>query len=130
MRLMSLIPFLVCTIPAVAEPLTGDAFDSYTQGKTLFYDSEGRAYGAETYLRNRQVRWSFLDGTCQDGHWYPQGDEICFLYDGSDQPQCWSFELGDGGLNAVLDDGFGRTVLDEVAPEGRELICPGPDVGV
>lgn len=115
---------------ALAEPLTGDAFDAYTQGKTLFYNSDGLPYGAETYLRNRRVRWSYLDGTCKEGHWFPVGEQICFVYDGSDVPQCWNMDLGDSGLNAVIDDGGIRTELNEAAPNGRELICPGPDVGV
>lgn len=130
MRIGYLIPLLLSATGVTAEPLTAERFDSYTQGKTLYYNSQGRSYGAETYLRSRRVRWSFLDGSCQEGSWYPQGAEICFIYDGSDLPQCWTFELNENGLSAVLDGEFGRTELQEAAPNGRQLICPGPEIGV
>jgi len=35
--------------------------------KTLFYAQNGGDYGAERYLRNRRVEWSFLDGEMQSG---------------------------------------------------------------
>ncbi len=130
MRIGFVIPLILSTMAAQAEPLTAERFDSYTQGKTVYYDSNGLPYGAETYLRNRRVRWSFLDGSCQEGSWYPQEEQICFLYEGSDGAQCWDFELDENGITAVLESEFGRTELQEVAPSGRQLICPGPEVGV
>ncbi|MBT8154792.1 hypothetical protein KMP13_13030 [Epibacterium ulvae] len=130
MRIGFVIPLILSALAAEAEPLTAERFDSYTQGKTVYYDSNGVPYGAETYLRNRRVRWSFLDGACQEGSWYPEGEQICFLYDGSDLAQCWDFELSENGISAVLESEFGRTELQEVPPNDRQLICPGPEVGV
>ncbi|MQY43403.1 hypothetical protein GG681_12180 [Epibacterium sp. SM1969] len=122
--------FSTCATCSLAEPLTGQAFDAYTQGKTLFFNSHGQPYGAETYLRNRRVRWSYLDGDCKEGHWFPVGAQICFVYDGNDTPQCWNMNLSDSGLSAIIEDESGRTELNEAAANGREQICPGPDVGV
>ncbi len=111
-------------------PLTAKEFERYTQGKTVFFGSEGQIYGAETYLRNRYVRWSFLDGRCSEGHWHPQDDQICFVYEGNQTPQCWLFWLSPDGLNAdFLRDG-NKTRLYELPAGDNKLICPGPEIGV
>ena len=65
---------------ALAEaPLSAAEFEARVTGKTLTYSSGGVAYGAEEYLRNRRVRWSFLDGECFEGQWFTSGDQICFV---------------------------------------------------
>ena len=117
------------TAPAQT-PLSAEAFDRLTLGKTLYYFNNGRAYGVERYLRNRQVIWSFLDGECQYGTWYDSPPYICFEYDSELGPQCWQFFEENGQLRAVFEDGSdGATpyVADE-APE--EMVCLGPEVGV
>ena len=111
-------------------PLSAEAFDRLTQGKTLYYFNNGQAYGVEQYLRNRQVIWSFLDGECQYGTWYESPPYICFEYDSGFGPQCWQFFEENGQLRAVFEDGTEDTtpyVADE-APE--EMVCLGPKVGV
>lgn len=110
--------------------LGAEAFDQFTQGKTLYYFSNGQPYGVEQYLPNRRVIWSFLDGQCQYGSWYENGPQICFEYEESPGPQCWQFFLEGGQLRAVFEDGTeGDTpyVADE-APE--DMLCLGPEVGV
>lgn len=113
-----------------AEPMNGETFDRYTRGKTLFYGQNGQAYGAEVYLDNRRVRWSFLDGECKEGVWYEENGQICFVYEDSPKPQCWAFHKGQGGLVARFENLPGATQLYEAEDVGEEMICLGPEVGV
>ncbi|MEK0164104.1 hypothetical protein VWZ88_20270 [Phaeobacter sp. JH20_36] len=115
---------------AAGAPLTADQFDRYTQGRTLFYGFDGVPYGVERYLPNRRVIWSFLDGRCQNGEWYPQADQICFVYDEIGTPQCWQFSFGDNGLIAQFEGDPEATELYEAEELGQEMLCLGPDVGV
>ncbi len=128
-----LFALLLGLLPAASRaqtPLDGAAFDRYTQGKTLFYGFEGTSYGVEKYLPNRRVIWSFLDGKCQEGIWYEEGDHICFLYENGLEPQCWTFSLDGGGLVARFKNDAMQTELYEARDLGEEMICHGPDVGV
>lgn len=106
------------------------AFDAYTQGKTFYYGAEGTAYGAEEYRPNRRVRWSFLDGECQDGSWYEQDGLICFVYDHRPDPQCWSFVKTADGLVARFMTDTSETELYEVEQSDAPLHCKGPRIGV
>lgn len=118
----------VCT---AEQNLNAGAFERYTTGKTLFFSRQGTAYGAERYLPNRRVIWSFLDGQCKDGIWYEDGGNICFEYDGApDNPQCWSFSQGPSGLIAEFKSGPSDSPLYEAQDTGQEMICLGPDTGV
>ncbi len=120
----------------VAGPLTAggfldaDGFDAATRGKTYYYSSGGQAYGAEEYLPDRRVRWSFLDGQCLDGVWWQEGDFICFEYSDNPEPHCWSFQQGPGGLVATLKGEGGGRVLYEVQQSDKPMMCLGPKVGV
>ena len=125
--------FALGGIPAVlcaAEPLSGDEFDAYTKGKTLFYGQNGQAYGAEIYLDNRRVQWSFLDGKCKEGTWYEEAGQICFVYEDDKEPQCWSFHKDQGKLVARFENLTGATQLYEADDLDQEMICLGPEVGV
>lgn len=115
---------------AAQTPLSAEAFDSYTRGKTLFYGFDGVAYGVERYLDNRRVIWSFLDGECKYGSWYEKDGLICFVYDDRTAPQCWSFSEGPGGLVARFENDPEATELYEAEDIGEEMLCYGPDVGV
>lgn len=122
-------------VPALAQDTAQDtmsaaAFEAYTQGHTFTYASRGAPYGAEEYLPNRRVRWSFLDGRCQQGEWYQENGLICFTYDTEPDPQCWSFRRGDSGLIARFANDPAATELFEVARSDAPLACMGPDVGV
>ncbi len=129
--LKSFLSLLVTTAPAFATPtLTGPEFDAYTQGKTFYYGSEDEAYGAEEYLPNRRVRWTFLDGKCQEGMWYEDSGMICFVYENDPDPQCWSFEMTVDGLSAQFENDHTQTQLYEVRKSPEPLNCLGPDVGV
>ncbi|UWQ38435.1 hypothetical protein K3552_05330 [Leisingera aquaemixtae] len=123
---------LLAALPAplaAGEPLGAAEFDRYTQGRTLFYGFGGSLYGVERYLPGRRVVWSFLDGKCQDGSWYEEAGQICFIYDNRDDPQCWTFELTPGGLTARFEDDPAATELYEAEDIGEDMLCYGPDVG-
>ena len=51
-----------------------------------FFDQISKPYGAERYLENRRVKWSFLDGICKDGYWSEKAGEICFVYEDKNSP--------------------------------------------
>lgn len=115
---------------AAAEPMTAAEFERYVTGKTLYYGESGRAYGVEEYLPDRQVRWSFLDGRCKDGLWYEEAGQICFVYEDSPEPQCWSFFREGAGLRAIFENDPESTVLYEAEQDDEPMLCLGPEVGV
>ncbi|WP_412509621.1 hypothetical protein [Roseovarius sp. SYSU LYC5161] len=126
-----LLAAMLTTSAATAQTtMTADAFDAYTRGQTFYYGSTGSPYGAEEYLDNRRVRWSFLDGDCEEGRWYEEDGLICFVYENRSEPQCWSFTRTDGGLVARFENVPNQTELYEVFKSDEPLVCPGPDVGV
>lgn len=110
--------------------MDGAAFDAYTRGKTLFYGQNGQAYGAEVYLENRRVKWSFLDGKCKEGFWYEEAGQICFVYEDNPEPQCWAFHAEAGRLVARFENLPSATELYEADDVGEKMICLGPEVGV
>lgn len=116
---------------ARAEPLlTAEAFDALTTGRTMTWSEFGTAYGVEQYLPGRRVRWTVLGDTCVTGHWYAQGDAICFAYEHRDTPACWHVSQNGSGLIAIdTDDPSGTrpvTIVETAAP----MACFGPEVGV
>lgn len=113
-----------------AEPMNGAAFDAYTKGKTLFYGQNGQPYGAEVYLDDRRVKWSFLDGQCKEGFWYEEAGQICFVYEDNPTPQCWAFTTEAGKLTARFENLPGATELYEAEDVGEEMICLAPNLGV
>ena len=127
MRVLILIAAL--GTPAHAQ-MSAEDFDAYTRGHTLYYGAGGQAYGGEEYLDNRRVRWSFLDGECQEGYWYEQDDLICFVYENRPDPQCWSFERTGSGLIARFSGETVMSELYEVERSSEPLMCLGPRIGV
>lgn len=111
-------------------PLDAEAFEAYSQGKTLYFGRDGIRYGAEEYLPNRRVRWSVLDGQCQDGAWYEDGEMICFVYQGISDPQCWAFYQKEDGLMARFENNPDLTTLFEIEPGNTPMVCLGPEIGV
>ena len=121
---------LFAAAPVLADtPMGAAEFDAYTQGKTLYYGTDGQRYGVEEYLPNRRVRWSFLDGKCKDGFWYEDAGLICFVYEDNSVPQCWSFVRTRDGISAVFETGDDATQLYEIEGDA-EMLCLGPEVGV
>ena len=111
-------------------PMSADAFERFSTGKTLTYAQDGVIFGTEFYGPGRRVLWAFAEQDCQEGTWYPKDDLICFAYGKTTAAQCWIFFQDTNGLTAqfVSPDGIGNPV--EVAPSASPLGCSGPEVGV
>lgn len=125
--------FCLALLPGVAaaQDLMGAAeFDAYVTGKTITYEQFGQPYGVEEYLPGRKVRWAFTEDECRYGEWYPQNEQICFVYDYDPTPQCWTFWVEGGALHGLYDGNPAEQVLVETGQTDRPLGCPGPDVGV
>ena len=121
----------LCLLPVPCHAqMNAEEFERYTRGRTLIFDQDGRAYGAERFLPGRRVTWSFLDGECRDGIWYPQDGNICFLYEDRDAPQCWTFTETPDGLIARFAGESTAFELYEARETQEEMICLGPEVGV
>lgn len=117
--------------PVGAEPpLSAEAFEAHVTGRTITYDQHGQIFGVEEYLTDRRVRWSVQPDLCQYGIWYPQDDDICFVYEDDPIPSCWTFWLRDGALVALSTLDSPGQELYEVDNSQTPLPCPGPDVGV
>ncbi|KRS12323.1 hypothetical protein XM53_11810 [Roseovarius atlanticus] len=131
MRLFAFLPLIVVPCATAAQDYMSAAeFDAYTRGKTFYYGAQGAPYGGEEYLENRRVRWSFLDGRCQEGEWYEDDGLICFVYEDKPDPQCWSFQRSGGGLLAQFENDPAQTQLYEMEQTGEPLHCLGPEIGV
>ena len=112
-------------------PMTAEEFDAYVTGRTLTYGIDGRVYGIEQYLSGRRVLWAFVGEECREGVWYPQDEEICFVYDHDPaNPQCWVFWQTDRGLMARFTGPGGMTELVEVEQSETPMSCEGPAIGV
>ncbi|WP_147103867.1 hypothetical protein [Tateyamaria sp. syn59] len=127
---MLIAAFALCASAVSSEPMSAAEFEAYVTGKTLYFGRAGEAYGAEIYHENRRVTWSFLDGDCKEGRWYPEGELICFVYEDRPDPQCWTFEKGPRGLIATFANDPASTELYEAQDLGEEMICHGPKIGV
>jgi hypothetical protein len=124
--------FLIClpTLGGAETPLSAEAFEAHVTGKTITYQQYDVIFGIEEYLPDRKVRWSVAPDECQYGSWYPQGENICFVYDFDPIPACWTFWLRDGALVSLSVNSAPGAELYEVAADATPLPCPGPDVGV
>lgn len=111
------------------QSISPQEFEAIVTGQTFSYASEGRPFGAEEYLNNRRVRWSFLDGECLEGHWYSDGPQICFVYEDIPDPQCWQFFLDGGQLLARFENDPTVQNVYETSRMNEPLYCKGPKVG-
>lgn len=122
---------LLIATPALAEPpMTAQEFDAFATGKTLDYYEGGAVFGREVYLPGRQVRWAFTAEECRMGRWFPQGDQICFLYEDDPEAKCWTIWRKGDGLAARYATDTPDIPPREVRQTDEPLACPGPDVGV
>jgi hypothetical protein len=98
MRLAPVLAIVFCLVPPAfaATPMSPDEFEAWSTGKTLDYFVDGSLWGSEMHLADRSTLDADVGGDCRSGHWYPQGDTICFVYELSPGPYCWRF-LKDGG---------------------------------
>ncbi len=110
--------------------LTPDAFAAATTGRTFYYSRDGQSFGAEQYLPGRRVIWAFTGQDCRKGYWYPEGNDICFVYEDEANPQCWAFSVGDEGLRARFRGEGENAPLIARRSSPEPMACLGPDVGV
>lgn len=136
MRRVILAMFAVMAVPVAAQetdlglPLSAEEFDAYVTGRTLTYADAGAVYGTEEYRKDRKVIWAFTEAECREGYWYPEGEQICFVYEDPNDPQCWLFFKGAKGLQAQFMGLGAGTPLSEVEQSAGPMSCAGPDVGV
>ncbi|MDU8911320.1 hypothetical protein [Aestuariicoccus sp. MJ-SS9] len=130
LRLITILFVLLAAPLRAAEPMSALDFESYVTGKTLYFGLGGQPYGAEEYLDDRRVRWSFLDGKCKEGFWYEEAGQICFVYEDNPTPQCWTFFRQGDGLRAMFQNDPNATTLYEANQNEEPMLCLGPDVGV
>ncbi len=128
----SLLAIALLPLPGLAEdmPITAAEFDAYVTGRTLTYAVGGVVYGTEQYKAGRKVIWAFTEDECREGHWYEKDQQICFVYEDPNDPQCWLFYTGTNGLTARFIGDDEASELSEVAQSPGPLSCAGPDVGV
>lgn len=103
-------------------------FESYSTGKTLAYLQDGLIWGRETYLPGRHVLWRAVGEDCKAGHWWAEGDAVCFSYDDGTTAQCWVFASGPSGLTATFLNEPNSLPAD-VQEEADPVPCPGPEIG-
>jgi hypothetical protein len=130
MRWVALAAALVPFAAGAETPLTAEQFEAHVEGRTITYRQFDYLFGIEEYLADRKVRWSVAPNLCQYGTWYPEGDNICFVYEDSPVPACWTFWLRDSALVALSVNALPGEELHEVENTTEPLPCPGPDVGV
>lgn len=127
--ILATLTILPAAAAAAGERLTAEEFEAHVTGRTLYYSGGDGEYGAEQYLPDRRVIWTFLDGECSRGSWYEDDGLICFVYEFDAEPQCWSFWREDGRIAARFEDGGAVTELYELRQSDKPLICYGPEVG-
>lgn len=116
--------------PVQADPLlTAEEFDALTLGRTMTWSEFGQVYGVEQYLPDHRVRWTELGDDCKLGHWYQEGDAICFLYEDDPTPACWQVSLSDSGMRAHLITDPPETEPVQVLETTESMPCFGPEVG-
>lgn len=129
LRFLLLLSFLAQPAIAADQPVSPAEFEALVTGKTLSYSSRGKEYGIEEYSQNRRVRWSFLNGDCVYGRWYEADEQVCFVYEGIDMPQCWSFFLRNDKLVARFEnDPPGMTEIHETKRHTAPMQCM-PEAG-
>ena len=123
---------LLAASPAAAQesaPLSAEEFAARVAGRTLTFESRGEPYGMERYGPDRSVTWSFLDGRCLEGEWYPNAGAICFAYEDGTGPECWRFYDEDGQLSAEFVNDPEVPQLYQTDESDAPLSCL-PEVGV
>lgn len=117
---------------AHAAPLDPSTFEAMATGHTLRFTRDGQPFGAEQYFSGRRSLWRYVDGTCAEGVWWPEGENVCFSYGAEAGRECWAFESGPTGVSVRLVEGSGGEpglTLDLAGTDTTPLDCPGPDVG-
>jgi hypothetical protein len=124
-----LLALLLATPAAAQQPLSAEAFDALTQGRTMAWAEFGQVYGVEQYLPGRRVRWTVLGEDCKLGHWYAEGTMICFQYEDDPEPDCWEITEGGAGLFARYASNPPEAEPVVVTETTQPMACFGPRIG-
>lgn len=127
----ALLALSVATAGTGQTPVSPEAFEAMSEGRTLHFTLQGSPFGSEQYFPGRRSLWRFADGTCESGTWRADGERICFTYEDDAAPQCWRFQREGDRFSAALTgtEGAGDFVLDLSHSDQEPLHCPGPDLG-
>ena len=130
MRGLCLALLLSGTAALADPPLTAEAFDALTQGRTMTWSEFGQVYGVEQYLEGRRVRWTVLGDDCKTGHWYPDGAMICFVYEDGPDTYCWEMTQSGTDILARHSSHTAEAAPVVIEETTEPMACFGPEVGV
>lgn len=118
--------FAVLPAAAFAQPdppISAQDFEAFVQGRTFDTHGQTGRYGIETFLPSRRAIWRDAD-QCLEGTWRPEGDQICFDYQGEPFPYCWTYHSRGDWLMAWLD-GDRSTAPIMLYPAEEVVTCEG-----
>jgi hypothetical protein len=125
-----LFALLLLSVPVAAQDIvTPEQFEEISTNKTLYFDAGSQFHGAEQYFPNRKVTWKFADGECDQGHWFSQGDAICFSYERNPVPECWHFIQDGDRFLARMVGNDASSDLELKFVDTKELLCEAPYLG-
>lgn len=129
MRIAAFITALALAGAAQAlEPISPSEFRDYAEGYTLYFERDGKPFGAESFGEGGETQWRFQDGSCVRGAWRPHGAQLCFFYGPGTEVQCWRMlRDGDAMIAKLLGDGEGAGMeLHITGRDKRPLLCGEP----
>ena len=97
-------------------------FRALVEGRTLHYTVEGEYYGSEQFYPGDRATWQNPGGSCEQGHWWQIGLELCFRYGNT---SCWKTYEADDTRYAVSRSGL-RVDIESI--DDRPLLCEGDPV--
>lgn len=115
---------------ATAQPMTPEDFEAWATGRTLDYATGGQVWGSESYHPGRRVTDADTGGPCRNGHWFPRGEAVCFVYEELPGEHCWRYWRDGAEVLASPLAADPTEPPQTVTPAASPLACPGPDLGV
>ncbi len=109
--------------------VTPQEFEALTTGNTLYFERNGRFFGAEQFYTRRRSLWMNGAKECLDGEWFAKNDLICFDYGTERDPQCWHFIERSGQYSARAEGESAEFDIHLYNIDKTPLDCKGPAVG-
>jgi len=120
MRTVLLLCAIAAATPAFAEePVSPSEFREFAEGYTLYFERDGKPFGAEKFEPGGHTLWRYGDGSCAPGVWRPHGAQLCFYYGEGTDVLCWRVLRDEQGMKVKL--------LGESEDAGLELRITGRD---
>ncbi len=133
MRAILLLLAMAFAAPVAAaeeEPVSPSDFRQYSEGYTLYFERDGKAFGSERFEAGGKSRWRYADGSCVRGAWRAHGAQVCFLYEADSNERdvlCWRMLRDDQGLFARLLSGANAGLeLRIIKRDQKPLLCGDP----